>query len=141
MDSRIQLLLEDEFLDRVITPIERYMTEKMTEEKITIAKTNTYPIIKKAIDEFCTENNLEREDVIKYIKDYIEKRLKDENNKFKCKYRLVREMIDTIPDEQKTAGNFGVLTIKVVLSARMRQKTTHFFVECADGHSPADRVC
>ena len=101
MDSRIQLLLEDEFLDRVITPIERYMTEKMT----TIAKTNTYPIIKKAIDEFCTENNLEREDVIKYIKDYIEKRLKDENNKFKCKYRLVREMIDTIPDEQKTAGN------------------------------------
>ena len=31
--------------------------------------------------------------------------LKDENNKFKCKYRLVREMIDTIPDEQKTAGN------------------------------------
>lgn len=25
--------------------------------------------------------------------------------KFKCKYRLVREMIDTIPDEQKTAGN------------------------------------
>ena len=102
MDSRIQLLLEDEFLDRVITPIERYMTEKMTEEKITIAKTNTYPIIKKAIDEFCTENNLEREDVIKYIK---EKRLKDENNKFKCKYRLVREMIDTIPDEQKTAGN------------------------------------
>ena len=52
MDSRIQLLLEDEFLDRVITPIERYMTEKMTEEKITIAKTNTYPIIKKAIDEF-----------------------------------------------------------------------------------------
>ena len=51
MDSRIQLLLEDEFLDRVITPIERYMTEKMTEEKITIAKTNTYPIIKKAIDE------------------------------------------------------------------------------------------
>lgn len=105
MDSRIQLLLEDEFLDRVITPIERYMTEKMTEEKITIAKTNTYPIIKKAIDEFCTENDLEREDVIKYIKDYIEKRLKDENNKFKCKYRLVREMIDTIPDEQKTAGN------------------------------------
>lgn len=48
MDSRIQLLLEDEFLDRVITPIERYMTEKMTEEKITIAKTNTYPIIKKS---------------------------------------------------------------------------------------------
>ena len=45
------------------------MTEKMTEEKITIAKTNTYPIIKKAIDEFCTENNLEREDVIKYICD------------------------------------------------------------------------
>ena len=31
--------------------------------------------------------------------------LLDENNKFKCKYRLVREMIDTIPDEQKTAGN------------------------------------
>ena len=27
MDSRIQLLLEDEFLDRVITPIERYMTD------------------------------------------------------------------------------------------------------------------
>ena len=77
MDSRIQLLLEDEFLDRVITPIERYMTEKMTEEKITIAKTNTYPIIKKAIDEFCTENNLEREDVIKYIKDYIEKQKKE----------------------------------------------------------------
>lgn len=49
MDSRIQLLLEDEFLDRVITPIERYMTEKMTEEKITIAKTNTYPIIKKQL--------------------------------------------------------------------------------------------
>ena len=33
MDSRIQLLLEDEFLDRVITPIERYMTEKMTEKE------------------------------------------------------------------------------------------------------------
>ena len=66
---------------------------------------NIFRGIKKAIDEFCTENNLEREDVIKYIKDYIEKRLKDENNKFKCKYRLVREMIDTIPDEQKTAGN------------------------------------
>lgn len=38
MDSRIQLLLEDEFLDRVITPIERYMTEKMTEEKKPLQK-------------------------------------------------------------------------------------------------------
>lgn len=107
MLSNEEMAIAEKYLFmQVIAPIEVYLKPEMTDLEKTRAKINSYESVKKAIKEFCQEKNIEEEEIIFKVKNWMANRINKNNQ---MQYSLVNDMLDNMlpqkDEAEKTYGN------------------------------------
>ena len=104
LNKEIMLSIENELYKQVISPIESYIKPKMTGIDKVRAKANSYDAVKKAIENFCKENGVAKEDVVSILISSMENH-KNKNNELQ--FELVNDMVEnTLPQKDNDEKSY-----------------------------------
>lgn len=97
------ILLETELFKEITSPIEAFITENMTPQDKTLAKSKVFGQIQESINKFSKSTGESKEEILKILIEMVIK--KKETTHFKEQYGMVFDMLKAIKGKEEEERN------------------------------------